>query len=70
MTINEEMKIPYISKEVCQYLRDTYTLPVVINLVHPADNADIAMGIMYGINILIERLEAIQIQQEENDGIH
>lgn len=70
MTINEEMKIPYVSKEVCQYLRDTYTLPMVINLVHPADNADIAMGIMYGINILIERLEAIQIQQEENDGIH
>ena len=70
MTINEEMKIPYISKEVCQYLRDTYTLPMVINLVHSATNADSAMGIMYGINILIERLEAIQIQQEENDGIH
>lgn len=70
MTINEEMKIPYVSKEVCQYLRDTYTLPMVINLVHPAANADIAMGIMYGINMLIERLEAIQIQQEENNGIH
>lgn len=70
MTINEEMKIPYVSKEVCQYLRNTYTLPMVLALVHTAKNADIAMGIMFGINMLIERLEAIQIQQEENDGIH
>ena len=70
MTINEEMKIPYVSKEVCKYLRDTYTLPTVIYLVHPTKNADIAMGIIFGINMLIERLEAIQIQQEENDGIH
>lgn len=70
MTINEEMKIPYVSKEVCKYLRDTYTLPMVLDLVHPAKNADIAMGTMFGINLLIERLEAIQIQQEENDGIH
>ena len=70
MTINEEMKIPYVSKDVCQYLRDTYTLPMVIDLVYPAANSDIAMGIMYGINMLIERLEAIQVQQEENDGIH
>lgn len=69
MTINEEMKIPYVSKEVCQYLRDTYTLPMVINLVHPAANADIAMGIMFGINTIIERLEAIQAQQEEDNGV-
>lgn len=70
MTINEEMKIPYVSKEVCKYLRDTYTLPMVLDLVHPSKNADIAMGIMFGINLLIERLEAIQVQQEENDGIY
>lgn len=70
MTINEEMKIPYVSKEVCQYLRDTYTLQAVLNFVHNTKNADIAMGIAYGINEIIERLEAIQVQQEENDGIH
>ena len=70
MTINEEMKIPYVPKEVCKYLRDTYTLQAVLNLVHKTKNADIAMGIAYGINEIIERLEAIQVQQEENDGIH
>ena len=70
MTINEEMKIPYVSKEVCKYLRDTYTLQAVLNHVHNVKNADIAMGIAYGINEIIERLEAIQVQQEENDGIH
>ena len=70
MTINEEMKIPYVSKEVCKYHRDTYTLQAVLNSVHKTKNADIAMGIAYGINEIIERLEAIQVQQEENDGIH
>lgn len=70
MTINEEMKIPYVSKEVCKYLRNTYTLQAVLNSVHNTKNADIAMGIAYGINEIIERLEAIQVQQEENDGIH
>ena len=70
MTINEEMKIPYVSKEVCKYLRDNYTLQAVLNFVHNTKNADIAMGIAYGINEIIERLEAIQVQQEENDGIH
>ena len=70
MTINEEMKIPYVSKELCQYLRETYTLPMVLHQSFNVKNADIAMGLMYGINTIIERLEAIQAQQEENDGIH
>lgn len=69
MTINEEMKIPYVSKELCQYLRETYTLPMVLHQSFNMKNADIAMGLMYGINTIIERLEAIQAQQEENDGV-
>lgn len=69
MTINEEMKIPYVSKELCQYLRETYTLPMVLHQSFNVKNADIAMGLMYGINTIIERLEAIQAQQEENDGV-
>ena len=70
MTINEEMKIPYVSKELCQYLRETYTLQMVLQQSFKVKNSDIAMGLMYGINIIIERLEAIKAQQEENDGIH
>lgn len=70
MTINDEMKIPYVSKEICKYLRETYNLPMVLNQVVTAKNADLAMGIMLGINEVIERLEAITVQQEENDGIH
>ena len=68
--INEEMKIPYVSKELCQYLRETYTLQMVLHQSFNVNNADIAVGLMYGINTIIERLEAIQAQQEENDGIH
>lgn len=70
MTVNDEMRIPYVSKEVCKYLRETYTLPVVLSQVITTKNADIAMGMMVGINEVVERLEAITVQQEENDGIH
>ena len=69
MTINEEMKIPYVSKELCQYLRETYTLPMVLHQSFNVKNADIAMGLMYGIDTIIERLEAIQAQQEEDNGV-
>lgn len=71
---NEEMKIPYVSKELCEYLRNIYSLPNVLydvtgKMESSADSA-MALGMMVGINMTIERLEAIQAQQEENDGIH
>lgn len=71
MTINDEMKIPYVSKEVCKYLRETYTLPSVLQrCASTAKNADLSIGYMAGVNEVIERLEAITGQQEENDGIY
>lgn len=71
MTINDEMKIPYVPKEVCKYLRDTYTLPsVLLMCASTAKNAELSLGFMAGVNEVIERLEAITVQQEENDGIY
>lgn len=65
---NEEMKTPYVSKEVCEYLRNTYSLPNVLDQVtykveSSADSA-VALGMMIGVNMTIERLEAIVAQQE------
>ena len=71
---NEEMKIPYVSKEVCEYLRATYNLPNVLHQVagkvEGTEDYALALGMMLGINTTIERLEAVVAQQEENDGIH
>ena len=71
---NEEMKIPYVSKEVCEYLRATYNLPNVLcditGKIDSSADSPVALGMMMGINMTIERLEAVQAQQEENDGIH
>lgn len=69
MTINDEMKIPYVSKELCQYLRETYTLPMLLHQSFNVKNADMALGLIYGINTIIERLEAIQAQQEVDNGV-
>lgn len=73
MTFNDEMRIPYVSKELCEYLRETYTMPSVLHMVlknEKMKSSDMTVGFMMGINSIMERLEAIQIQQEENDGIH
>lgn len=71
---NEEMKIPYVSKEVCEYLRATYNLPNVLyqvaGKVEGTEDYALALGMMMGINMTIERLEVVVAQQEENDGIH
>ena len=65
---NEEMRVPYVPKEVCEYLRDTYSLPNVLDQVtykvkSSVDSA-VALGMMMGVNMAIERLEAIVAQQE------
>lgn len=71
MTINDEMKIPYVSKEICKYLRETYSLPVLLGMcTSTKKDVNISLGFMFGVNEVIARLEAITVQQEENDGIH
>lgn len=68
MTVNDEMKIPYVSKEICSYLRDAYKLQNVCYMSHENDSR--AIGFMQGIDEVISRLEAIVAQQEENNGIY
>ena len=70
MTVNDEMKIPYVSKEICKYLRETYSLPALLCMcTSTKKSADVSLGFMLGVNEVIARLEAITVQ-EENDGIH
>lgn len=72
--IDDEMKVPYISKELCEYLRDVFSLPHVLHAVMSSNptkgDGDMVVGYMTGVNMVIERLEALQVQQEEHDGIH
>ena len=68
MEFNSEMKIPYVSKAVCEYLRATYNLPnvlyQVVGKIEGAEDSAFALGMVMGINTTIERLEAIVAQQE------
>ena len=67
MEFNSEMKIPYVSKAVCEYLRNIYNLPNVLYQVVgkiEAEDSAFSLGMMMGINTTIERLEAIVAQQE------
>ena len=73
MTVNEEMRVPYVSKELCMYLRKTYSLPNVLHSLGAIDTvkegqAASALGVAMGINSVIERLEAINAQQEGDNA--
>lgn len=62
---NEERQIPYVSKELCEYLRSVWDAPTLLswgdNTVDPA----LVLGYAKGVNTLIEYLEALQREQEE-----
>lgn len=67
MKYDNEMKIPYVSKEICMYLRNIYSLPNALQetqrIMSIKDSA-YALGMMVGVDKVIERLEAIVAQQE------
>lgn len=69
MKDNEERQIPYVPKELCEYLRDIYSLQNVLSIpaFDKAKMSKVAMGYLHGINAVIERLEAIQREQEESE---
>ncbi len=69
MKDNMERDIPYVSKELCEYLRERFSLQNILHLHRDEGNAERALGAMIGANALIETLEEIQIRQEENDGL-
>ena len=70
MKDNSEQDIPYVSKELCAYLRERFSLQNLMHRHNASENADRALGAMIGANAIIETLEEIHIMQEERDGIH
>lgn len=70
MKDNSERDIPYVSKELCAYLRERFSLPNLLRTIeNEAAPADLSLGVLEGINIIIEELEGICTMQEERDGI-
>lgn len=69
MKDNMDRDIPYVSKELCKYLRERFSLQNLMHRHNASENADRAIGAMIGANALIEHLEEIQLMQEERDGL-
>lgn len=64
---NNDEHIPYVSKELCEYLRNRYTFPVVLDeATGEKINANTSLGYMKGVNAVLEFLEALQREQEEH----
>lgn len=69
MKDNSERDIPYVSKELCAYLRGRFSLPNLMSLTSSTSNDARTIGVFKGIDTVIGALEEIQIMQEERDGI-
>ena len=63
MKDNTDRDIPYVSEELCRYLRDRFSLSNCLA-------NDMKKAEMLGVNAVIDYLEAIQREQEERHGIH
>lgn len=65
MKDNNDERIPYVSKELCEYLRERYIFPVVLDeATGEKINANTSLGYMKGVNAVLEYLEALQREQE------
>lgn len=69
MKDNSERDIPYVSKALCVYLRERFSLKNLLIAGEGNMKAERCLGYISGINALISELEGIQTMQEEHDGI-
>nr|DAR81205.1 MAG TPA: hypothetical protein [Caudoviricetes sp.] len=71
MKDNSERDIPYVSKDLCVYLRERFSLQNLLYDLEDDDDtpAERILGTFLGVNAIIETLEGIQTMQEEHDGI-
>ena len=69
MKDNSERDIPYVSNDLCVYLRERFSLQNLLMEVGGDMKAERYLGYIAGINALICELEGIQTMQEEHDGI-
>lgn len=71
MKDNSERDIPYVSNDLCVYLRERFSLQNLLYDLEADDNtpAERILGSFLGVNAIIETLEGIQTMQEEHDGI-
>lgn len=70
MKDNSERDIPYVSNDLCVYLRERFSLQNLLYDLEDDDTpAERILGTFLGVNAIIETLEGIQTMQEEHDGI-
>lgn len=71
MKDNSERDIPYVSNDLCVYLRERFSLQNLLYDLEADDNtpAERILGSFLGVNAIIETLEGIQTMQKEHDGI-
>lgn len=70
MKDNEDNRIPYVSKELCEYMRHELSLPNLLVKVRGNFTGERAIGFLTGVNSVLDLLEAIQVRQEEDNGIY
>lgn len=59
----EELKVPYIDKRIVEYLKSVYNLRDILTMT-VNEEPKLQVGFMYGVQHVIDRLDAIVKRQE------
>lgn len=63
--MQEDLKVPYIDKEVIKHLKGVYDMSYTIDIaVSNTNSAEESLGFMKGIEHIISTLEAYTVMQE------
>ena len=64
MIVKEE-RDPFIDKTIISYLKRTYTLRSLLSDTSNLSNSDVVIGYMYGVQEVINRLEALATREDD-----
>ena len=61
----EELKAPYISDELIEYIKESYTIDDLMYTANMLSNAEEKIGFIRGVLFVINALKAIHEEQKE-----
>lgn len=64
--LEDDLKIPYVSQEIVDYLDNVFDLDSMIN--KPTDSAECMIGTMRGIRLVVNHLRSLREQREDDNN--
>lgn len=64
--LEDDLKTPYVSHELVEYLDNVFDLDTMIN--KQTDSAECMIGVMRGVRLVVNHLRSLSEQREDDDN--